>query len=436
MTTRSQPDAIDTRLIYLAYAGLAGLSGFVLFGWGPMWLGSDYAGEPWAKAAAIRVVGAALMAAACLSGALAEIEEPRSSHRGLFWMGLAHTVVFFVVLTQRIGIWGPGLADRALELLLVVAAVFFYLWQTVEGHRDPKRSPPLSIFADKKPKAKQPLRSQYEEKIRQAASQEERNRLARDLHDSVKQQIFVIQTAAATAQARFESDTGGAKEALDQVRKSAREAMTEMQVMLDQLRAKPLENVGLVEALKEQCEALGFRTGAQVDFTAGKLPPSETLAPGAQEAIFRVVQEALANVGRHARAVRVAVSIGSAGGDVVLTIRDDGAGFDPEEGSRGMGIANMRARAEELRGRLKLESQPGNGTSLTLFVPYVVQAPKKYGRRALSWALFMVVHGAMYVRNDGVNAGGFLVFAAIGAIAFARETVAYVRTRKNVEVTL
>ena len=125
------------------------------------------------------------------------------------------------------------------------------------------------------------LRSTYEEKIREAASQEERHRLARDLHDSIKQQIFVMHTAAATAQARFDIRPAPApRAAIDQVRNSAREAMAEMEAMLDQLRAAPLENNGLVEALKKQCEALRFRTGADVRLTVGELPPSETLPLG------------------------------------------------------------------------------------------------------------------------------------------------------------
>jgi signal transduction histidine kinase len=81
------------------------------------------------------------------------------------------------------------------------------------------------------------LRLQYEEQIREAARQEERVRLARDLHDAVKQQLFAIQAAAATVEARFDTDAAGARQALEQVRSSSREALTEMEVMLDQLQA-------------------------------------------------------------------------------------------------------------------------------------------------------------------------------------------------------
>ena len=178
----------------------------------------------------------------------------------------------------------------------------------------------------------------------------------RDLHGSIKQQLFVIQTAAATVQARFERGPEGAKTALEQVRSSAREAMAWMEAMLDQLRAAPLGNAGLVEAVKKQCEALGFRTGARVEFKLGTLPPGEALAPGAQQAILRVAQEALANVGRHAHARNVTVALDATGHRFELWVRDDGSGFDQNQASGGMGIANMHARAEEFDGTLEVGS--------------------------------------------------------------------------------
>jgi signal transduction histidine kinase len=212
------------------------------------------------------------------------------------------------------------------------------------------------------------LHSQYEQQIRLAAGQEERNRLARDLHDSIKQQIFAIHTSAATAQERLDHDPAGAREALDLVRGCAREAITEMEAMLDQLRATPLENAGLIQALKKQCEALSFRTGAKVDFKAGDLPPSESLPPGAQQAIFRIAQEALANVARHARAKNEFVSLdsyrgradsGPAGNCLELKVEDDGIGFQTDS-RRGMGTANTQARAEEFEGKFDQVSRPGS----------------------------------------------------------------------------
>jgi signal transduction histidine kinase len=163
------------------------------------------------------------------------------------------------------------------------------------------------------------VRSAYERQIREAARQQERHRLARDLHDAVKQQIFVIQTAAATAQTRFDGDPVGARRALDEVRNAARAAMRELEVMLDSLQARPLEPSGLVAALREQCSALGFRTGAEVNVQVGALPPAGRVPPGMTQALLRIAQEALANVARHARATRVDLALDCRGDEVTLS---------------------------------------------------------------------------------------------------------------------
>ena len=126
------------------------------------------------------------------------------------------------------------------------------------------------------------------------AAQEERNRLARDLHDSIKQQLFSIHVGAAAVQARWDNDPTGAKTALADVRQSAQAALVEMNALLQQLAPAPLAKVGLVQALQEQAEALGYRTGADVAVDIGPLPDDERFPDGAQEAIFRTGQPGLA----------------------------------------------------------------------------------------------------------------------------------------------
>ena len=166
----------------------------------------------------------------------------------------------------------------------------------------------------------------------ESAAQQERNRLARELHDSIKQQIFGISMGAAAAQARWESDPQAARRALGDVQRSAQEAMVEMNALLQQLSPAPLEKVGLSQALRDQGEAFGYRTGADVQVTLGELPAEERMPPGAQESLFRIAQEALSNIARHARAGQVCLSLGLCDpeGPLELAIRDDGLGFDPE----------------------------------------------------------------------------------------------------------
>ena len=390
-----------------------------------MWLGTDMAGQPYAKAALIRIFGAIVMAAACCAFGFASVDDRIALRRGLFWFATGHAAVAVMVLMQRIAIWGEGLAMWAQQLLVAIGFVLWCLW--IESAAS--RSVLTSLFSAASPASTEGLRSQYEQQIRQVARQEERNRLARDLHDSIKQQIFVIQTAAATVQARFDDDRSGARQAIEQIRASAREAATEMQVLLDQLRAVPLENAGLIEALKKQCEALGFRTGARVEFHVGDLPPSDAVAPGAHEAILRFAQEALANVGRHARAGKVQVTLGSVYNFVRLGIVDDGAGFDPNQPRCGLGIANMHARAEEFGGTFELASRPGGGTSVAFSIPYAEAAtPRQYLRNAVAWGVVLVIAPLVLVRT-GQWQVPVTMSSAIAAFGVLRNVSAYRRVR-------
>lgn len=403
-----------SRWIFQAYAILIGLAGIILFGWGPMWLGVDLPGQPWGKAALIRVTGSILVALACCATLFA-LNGTVTRRRGLRWFAFAHFIVFFVLRLQDSAIWGPGLGQTAMRAAGVCA---FALWIVYVSGLQQEGSAPHSAAQ---------LRSQYERQIREAARQEERNRLARDLHDSIKQQIFVIQTAAATAQVRFDDDQSGTKQALDQVRDAAREAMTEMQVMLDQLRTAPLENSGLIESLKKQCDALGFRTGAKVDFALGELPGAETFAPGEHEAIQRVAKKALANVARHARAAAVQVSLGSVNGQVELRVHDDGAGLDPNRQARGQGIGNMRARAAEFGGTLGLTSQPGESTSVVFAIPHAVgRTPKQWRRAGVIVAVALISVIPLLVWRDWLNLPLVPVSAAIALIGYL---FAYLRAR-------
>jgi signal transduction histidine kinase len=361
---------------------------------------------------------------------------------GLMWFVAAHYAVLIVADTQRIAMWGPDLAPSVQRItagvfyiiLALLSTLFFIVLAIVtDGYFSDKivakDLPPITVND-----RAEPMHSRYERQIRQAGAQEERNRLARDLHDSIKQQIFAIQTAAATAQTRFDNDRTGVETALDQIRSSAREAMTEMEAMMDQLRSVPLENASLVEALKKQYEALGHRTGAKVEFRLGDLPPNETLLPGSQQAILRVAQEALANIGRHARANNVTVSLGSVIDRLELRIQDDGAGFDQLQIRRGVGITNMRARAEEFGGHFNVISGPGNGTAIVLSIPHapIVQF-LKYRKQTLIYG-YGASFGIVVVVAILTRPHDTWVWLAIGfSVAIIRYAVVWHRTRVRKE---
>jgi len=220
------------------------------------------------------------------------------------------------------------------------------------------------------------LRESLLAQARDAAIQQERNRMARELHDSIKQQIFSINISAAAAQARWESDPQGAQAALGDVRRSAQESMVEMNALLQQLSPVPLEKVGLRQALRDQCEALGYRSGAEVVAEFGELPDDDRLLPGTQESLFRIAQEALSNVARHARAGHVRLYLGQpdATDSLVLEVQDDGQGFDIDADHSGMGLDNVRQRVQVLGGELEIASSPGAGTTLRASVPLLSPA--------------------------------------------------------------
>jgi signal transduction histidine kinase len=308
---------------------------------------------------------------------------------------------------------------------------FTMTMRSTQGTADGPRT--LALHEKARGAASRRLRSQYEEQLRLTARREERARLARDLHDAVKQQLFIVQTAAATIQARFDVDPAGAKAAVDQVRTAAREAIAEMAAMLDQLQATPIENVGLVEALKKQGEALQFRTGAEVTVDAAALPPSRMLPPGAQEAVFRVAQEALANVGRHARARHVGVSLRDTGKGLALTIADDGAGFDPMQSRTSMGIENMQSRAAEFGGSLDIASSPGSGTTIVFTVPLIAHSPQRYLLTAAAFGIAFLALGVLTARTTIGMEPWLLALTAIAGIGLVRYAVAFLRVRPRPE---
>jgi len=321
----------------------------------------------WVAYSLVRVLGGALIMIGVIAGKmrnLDRVEDQRNMARAFFMSG---QFMVIITLTQQTAVWetrGAWFIISAI-LLIICGSLYLLFWEL-------RTIPPEAPATSQNPEA---LREQWIRQLSEAAAQQERNRLARDLHDSIKQQIFRINVAAATAQTRWENDSEGAQRAVADVRGAAREAMAEMEAMLQHLRPAPLENVGLIEALRKQCEALQYRAGATVTSEFGELPDNEILPPGAQEAIFRIAQEGLNNIARHARAtnVRLRLHQQSDGETPVLwlTLRDDGAGFDPDQSNPGMGLANIKIRADEIGGTVQIESAPGQGASLTMQIPLI-----------------------------------------------------------------
>jgi NarL family two-component system sensor histidine kinase LiaS len=192
------------------------------------------------------------------------------------------------------------------------------------------------------------------------ATLEERNRLARDLHDSVKQQVFATTMTLGAAESLWERDPEAARQKVDQALALCRQAQQELSGLIHELRPVALEDKGLATALREYVSRWAGQTGIEASVT---VQGGRILAPAMEQALFRVAQEALANAAKHSEARRVEVTLSYPGDAVLLEVVDDGRGFvPPRPESRGMGLRSMRERLEALGGELMVDSGLGQGT--------------------------------------------------------------------------
>ncbi len=217
--------------------------GLGLAGWGLMgisWWGGNAPGPVgqdnyWRAAVFMRMFGSALAAFGLAALAMWRVREPEWHRAACPFFFLAHAILFGIAWAQQTAIWGTMAGAVVVDLFVLLQAAYGYYW--LMGMRQPGFPYPQSVPQ---------LRQEWEARIREAAGQQERNRLARELHDSIKQQIYAIQTFLAAAQ----TQSPVREDPIDLARNAARQAVEEMNALLEQLKASPLETVGLVEALR------------------------------------------------------------------------------------------------------------------------------------------------------------------------------------------
>ena len=216
------------------------------------------------------------------------------------------------------------------------------------------------------------------------ASEQERSRWARELHDETLQQLAGLRVLLSAARrsgdwVRIETAVGEATEQLQT-------SIGDLRSLITDLRPAALDEFGIKPAL----ETLVARVARQsdlavdldVDLVGDTAEPAWRQPPDIESTVYRVVQEALTNVGKHAAAARVGVRVSDRGGDVEVVVRDDGKGFEPQERSAGFGLLGMRERLALVHGTLDVESAPGAGTTLRATVPRRRGAPDGGGALA------------------------------------------------------
>ncbi len=205
------------------------------------------------------------------------------------------------------------------------------------------------------------------EQAQRVAALEERQHLARELHDSLSQTLYGIALGAHSVRTWQDIDRDKAQEALNYLLSLTEAGMTEMRALIFELRPESLATEGLISALTKQVAAVRTRNGLEVVLAVGDEPVLELEV---KEALYRIAQEALHNTVKHAEADRVAVNLFEDNGQVVLEIIDNGIGFDPDQSFPGhLGLRSMRERASRLNGELRLNSRPGHGTHLMVRFP-------------------------------------------------------------------
>lgn len=206
------------------------------------------------------------------------------------------------------------------------------------------------------------------------AALSERTRLARDLHDSVNQQLFSLNMQAATAerylaQAETAADMERVQQALRAMAEMSRSIHAEMRSLILQLRPVQDSEQGLVSALPAYAAEWSRRSGIPADC---QIALTARLEPAVEDELFRIAQEALANTGKHSQAKHVHVRLESVLGGVRLRVDDDGRGFEPGRAPQAgsFGLRGMAERARRIGAELKLTAKPGQGTRVEVWIPH------------------------------------------------------------------
>jgi signal transduction histidine kinase len=255
----------------------------------------------------------------------------------VIWISIYYVIVSSVVLFTR---GADGIYAVVFYLIAYILCGFFgYGLQQAE------------LARDKNQKLLDELQV-TQQKLQELAVLEERNRLARDLHDSVKQQVFAISMQLSAARTAL-SETDEAYTSVAEAEKLAQQAGTELTTLINALRPPGLENKTLANAIHQYAEEWSRQNKIETEI---KVDPGISGGMQMEQALFRVLQEALANVARHSKAGKTWVTLASENNHVTLTVRDNGIGYDPTRIKKGVGLDSMQERLAALGGTLEVSS--------------------------------------------------------------------------------
>lgn len=213
----------------------------------------------------------------------------------------------------------------------------------------------------------------HEKTLETLATERERERIAREMHDGLAQALGYLHMHLGSLEARISPGAqDGIRDELREMKKMAGEAYEEVRQSIFGLRTMVSRGLGLIPSLTEYLHDFSQQTGIPVELQIGD-SRATTFSPEVEVQLVRIIQEALANIRKHAGATHAVVRLDVEGDRCCVTVRDDGRGFDPgvisNEGSRHFGLQSMRERAEGIAGSLEIETAPGMGTVVLVRVP-------------------------------------------------------------------
>jgi two-component system, NarL family, sensor histidine kinase LiaS len=301
-----------------------------------------------------------------------------SQFLGIFWDHLQANGLYFILLAGVVGTLTGLMITRNVTRRLRRITQAAQAWSHGEFGvevRDPTRDEIGQLGQDLNGMAEQlhTLLATREE----LAAVEERNRLARDLHDSIKQNVFATALLVGAARSHLPPNTAPAQTYLAEAEALAEQTRQELAALICELRPARLADKGLASVLRDYAEDWSRRMGIAV---AVHMQGERAIALDIEEALFRVAQEALANVAHHSEAAHVTIHLTWDGAQVRLTIADDGAGFDVAHANgRGVGLASMSERVAAHNGSLHIASTKG-ATTVEAAIP--LRAAEKLAQEA------------------------------------------------------
>jgi signal transduction histidine kinase len=281
-------------------------------------------------------------------------------------------VLFSVLLMTVVGMgrlysagWSWNTFGEILPNMLVslVVSLLFGIWTGKVVNESQQRAELITELES--------TRDELAEAHHTAGVMAERERMAREIHDTLAQGMTSIVMLAQAAQVELQRDgVGPAATKLAAIEDTARENLAEARALVAAFTPVALSGATLTEVLRRQAERFSAETGVDVQL-ALDMPDEEVAAlpQGQQVVLLRAAQESLANVRKHAGATQVRITLGMSAVGTGIEIRDDGLGFEPEAPATGFGLAAMRGRVEESGGSVQVDSTPGMGTRVQVLIP-------------------------------------------------------------------